>query len=529
MAHHWSFHLHLVCHTSSIINTDPGYTSMSPSSIKKTEDGRESPCLHRCLEERLENAVENIPEARVPGFHHIHTQSTGLVPSSSDIHEGEGEESMSTVTDLFTQYPQLYLESIDSLQSQVFGLGSTAFGDIKQDGTIHVLQLPTAECPVSDTSSEISECPPPLLKRNQDLISATLDGINILSEAQLCETKFCEATYNIIVEDAQRANVLRVVPIKKPILQLLHKLTKEATRYCSIPQQWALLKEVIDDVGEFAASTLHYMGLTESMAEKPVLHTEYHQCLNSCMLLSLTSSVLFLGLVSFVKSHLSFLDSKLSSFVRLRIETPNKPIVMSSERLACLDGFIESPVWAFRTSPPIQHDSNVRVEAMERFQLSIMIADLADLWGPISLKYPDEDQDAVSEIKVRRGVIRRSHDQVMSNSCELEEVPCHWYDDINSDVDHSEKSLSLIPTTGLLLIGHSSGSSSSSLIDKDSRNIERDSNLPSTSLLSKVLEYLQQGKVIVPSVCFRGGFIDWYHDLRDILLGDGGVTRILEP
>jgi tetratricopeptide (TPR) repeat protein len=229
---------------------------------------------------RVRYEVEKTSVGQAAGDGHTPTEPLGPLKPASVIDRDDTEESIFTATELFTQNPQSYFESVDSLQSQVFDLGRMALGNIKQDGTIHVLSLPAPAFPLPETILGISECILPLLKRDLEMVSAILNGIHILTDAH-----FCKATYNIIVSSAQRHNVLSVVPITLPTLEFLYELIEEAVLYCSAPLQWPQLKENISDISKSSALILRHLGLT-TLSAKFGQNDEYQQCLHSCRLLA---------------------------------------------------------------------------------------------------------------------------------------------------------------------------------------------------------------------------------------------------
>jgi hypothetical protein len=129
---------------------------------------------------------------------------------------------------------------------------------------------------------------------NLKLISAITDGQKILATEN-----FCSSTYNIIVLDPERPSVLRVVSIGDDTLQLLTNLLQELASYCVSPAEQSPLTETLNDVHEAIQHVLRHLGLNVSPSSLQRL--TFSQI---SKLVFSTLSVLFLGLVSFINSHL---------------------------------------------------------------------------------------------------------------------------------------------------------------------------------------------------------------------------------
>ena len=133
----------------------------------------------------------------------------------------------------------------------------------------------------------------------------------------------------------------------------------------------------------------------------------------------------------------------------LRIETVVESLFMRPKRLACLDACLQHPVWVFETRNAKQSD-DYNSESPKRLAVSILLADLADLWGPINLKYSETETANVAEIAIRGGTIRRSEPSVPS-SCLPNETECHWYSWLGKSPRLEDQGS--LSTTGRLLIG----------------------------------------------------------------------------
>ncbi|CZR58510.1 uncharacterized protein PAC_08402 [Phialocephala subalpina] len=365
-------------------------------------------------------------------------------PSSEDLRLSSESEEMISGPHLFVQNPKMYQEDIASLQQRIFDLGEPALRNLQDCGERHVL-YPPGSIP-SDTSDAVRT----LIMANLDLIAATNEGLNILAKED-----FCDSMYNVIVSDPDRADVLRVIPIKKATLLVLTDLLQELASYYESPKDDNRLAETLDDIEETTRLILLDLGLDMSPDhfDGPLSNrTDI-----ASQMVSSTLSILFLGLVSFITSHLCMDNGSAniigqSSFTQLMIPTPTGPIYMTPRRLLCLDGFIKSPVWTFETVPASDPISHVSVDDGRRYYLSIFLADLADLWGPLRLGYLDGSTDLVSEVLVRGGeIIRTATDPGVT--LVANETQCHWcgWTDIKSDRQNVEREP--ICTTNRLLIG----------------------------------------------------------------------------
>ncbi|KAA6412631.1 MAG: hypothetical protein FRX48_03623 [Lasallia pustulata] len=356
------------------------------------------------------------------------------------------EEKISPI-DLFVQDPESYNEIVDILQRQVFEYGSRVLGEIEQRDGFQLLLLPTAPVPDPGENSESTHDELRfLLERDLAMTSAILKGISFLTEEQ-----FCNSIYNLIVADPKRDHVLRVIPMTVPNLELLRDLLHEAVSYCTASSHDSLLMETISDIGATTGQILDYLGLSALSVEIRAANS-HQDCILLCRSLSSMCSILFLGLVSYVKSHLGDGDCALPGFGELRIETVHKSrtVSMAAQRLACLDSFVRHPLWTFSITPETPHPQSAKID---RYYLSVLLADFTDLWGPIRLAYIDQTRNLVAEIQVRGGVIRRSEPPYTSPDAQDDEVSCHFYGWMHKSFNNKVDAMSSISTTDRLLIG----------------------------------------------------------------------------
>lgn len=381
--------------------------------------------------------VANQQEKSLPAD--LTSVSSDHVPND---HDDSGYESYMTAADNFAQNPDLYFDALHDLQTRVFRLGKDFLGKFAEEKEGQCLTLP--EVPYTfDDAAQKSGSLRQLLGRNLSILSAILEGLHILESAN-----FCKSTYNIIVRDALRNDVVRVVPIARPKLLILYELTEEALSHC-VPTPGDVFHEILSDIRLSLKLILNHLGLSMASLDS-VESDEFEGDLSICKALTSTASILFVGLVSFVRSHLFSVSEDSGLPTSLRIETADDFVLLEPKRLACLDACLQHSIWAFGISVPRSTPAALDDEIPDRFSVSVYLADLADLWGPIDLRYKENDKLSVSEIRMRGGVIRRT-DTSSLNSFYQNETSCHWYSWMQGSPGlWPTESL---PTTGRLLIG----------------------------------------------------------------------------
>lgn len=349
-------------------------------------------------------------------------------------------------TDLFVQNPRSYFDTLRSLRNQVHGLGKKYLGDIVQEGTDHYLRFPVV---LDDKApADFPPCLRPLLERNLNLLGATLEGLEILKQAQLCHQAF-----NLVVLDSRRVDVVRVVSINRPTLEVLRDLVEEALSYCSPRYHLELFTEAITDINASIVRILKHLSLpTASFDQYEYVRDE--TCIGVGKILSSTSAVLFLGLVSFIKAHLAEMCTDAIPFSRLCIESVDNDVIMAPRRLTCLESFTKNPIWTFGSRSCMTELQSGTKDLEQRYSLSILIADLADLWGPINIQYAGDDDKEAVELRMGGGVVRRVEGGPNIPRID-DEITCHWCSWM--EVGPKSDSGGSLPTTKRLLIGTSTG------------------------------------------------------------------------
>ena len=347
-----------------------------------------------------------------------------------------------TAADNFAQNPDLYFDALHDLQARVFGFGKDFLGRFAEEKAGQCLMLPEVSCTVIDAAQQSGSLRQ-LLDRNLSLLSAILEGLHILESAN-----FCKPAYNIIVRDASRNDVVRVVPIARPKLLILYELTEEASSHC-VPTLGDVFHEILGDIRLSLKLILNHLGLSMASLDS-IESSTFETDLSICKALTSTTSILFVGLVSFVRSHLSSVSEQSGLPTSLRIETTDDFVLLEPKRLACLDACLQHSIWAFGMSVPRSTSAALDGEIPDRFLVSVYLADLADLWGPIDLRFEENDKASVSEIRMRGGVIRRT-DASSLNGFYQNETNCHWYSWMQGSP--GLRPTESLPTTGRLLIG----------------------------------------------------------------------------
>ena len=352
--------------------------------------------------------------------------------------------------DLFIQNPSQYFNSINSIQGRVFDIGEKALCSVEKRGDIYVLPLPST----GESSSEGDQN----LDRLQLLISRNLFMATLITEGLLIldAEEFGESTYNVIVADPERRNVLRVVPINRTTVEILRDLLQEAASCCTDTVEWLLLEQALDDLEEALDLVLHHLGL-DSSPPKQIHSPAEDKYIFICRLTSSTLSILFLGLVSFVASHICAPDTGLNRdiFTQMQIESVDGSIEMRPRRLKCLDAFIQHPVWTF--SKIFEGYSAPNREIVDGYYLSVFLADFADLWGPLDLQFVDDCETQVSVISTRGGIIGAVSVYDETSPQILEETLCHWYGWLSFKSEDLNRELGPISTTKRMLIGAGKG------------------------------------------------------------------------
>ena len=372
----------------------------------------------------------------------------------------------------FIQNPQHYWRRIDRLEIHVFDAGKEMFQSrdpwSHENGvTIYklslALTLPPTPTAINDFCQKLSD------QIQQDL--KVISGI-IKSLDTFAKTGFSRNLYNIIVQDPQRDWVLRVIPITTENLCILQGLLQAGvdTIYAfsnGTEVGWSIVHDAMTDLSQGASLILQHLGLY--LPDRSFVKDGRQKIIFYVNRVSYITSILFLGLISFIKSHVGNFDETLlgQNVDDILIDTGCGLIHFRRHHLACLDLFVKAPVWIFTTAS---------MESMvDGLYLSTRLVDFVDLWGPVDLAYTDEEYDHVSEVIVSGGSIRRSR-SFPPGTILPEETLCHWYSWTDPELPNDQDIEHSFPTTQLLLIGArtslSTSSSSVSFRVKDSCSCE---------------------------------------------------------
>ncbi|KAH6672484.1 hypothetical protein B0J14DRAFT_668794 [Halenospora varia] len=305
------------------------------------------------------------------------------------------QETMPSGPASFIQNPTAYFDNINFLQRRIFELGKHAMNVDDSWALFEVLEM--RPLPEKLTILEQANL---ALVRTRDILHSTITGFQIL-----LEFGFCQTAYNLIVFDGKRPNVVEVVPVSSQSLSLLFQLLEEAIITSSIPpegsneQRNALsivesLMEILEDIHGLTNGALPGLFDEVSFANVTVDVDASTGLIKLCQRLYSAQIVLFLGLVSFIASHLSNVSSQKRFSSKLCIKTESDDIILELRELKCLRRFTTQPVWTFSRSPSSD-------QVQESHYISIYPADFKDLWGPISLHYVKESYTRIIKITTR--------------------------------------------------------------------------------------------------------------------------------
>lgn len=372
------------------------------------------------------------------------------------VGHGSGPSSLGLLSpDIFLRCPESYLDELKSIQQQIYDSGKEYLGNIERVGKEYLLSMPHLQEPPPKTKHQT------MARDMRKLLAVSLKlALQIsdsLDSADSRRKDFIAGSYSIIVQDSQRPQVLRVVSVSRIPVNLLKDLSEEAFSCCTqlasenvfSPSTLSLVETVLDDLYSAVSVVLLQLNLDISSTRKEGMDI-YEKGTETCGLLQSLLSVLFLGLVSFITSHISLGSDLLDGQSdELRIETVGGNIYMSRRRLLCLDGFLKQPVWCFSSKSV---DSMILTnEQQERFYLSTTLKNFIQLWGPVRFGQR-VSVDAVSHIRVRGGDLRAVNHPLMKDLLEDNETPCHWHSWLDN-VHEEEETHSGINIHHHLLIG----------------------------------------------------------------------------
>ncbi|KAF7857961.1 hypothetical protein EAF04_009318 [Stromatinia cepivora] len=331
-----------------------------------------------------------------------------LFQISHRIGNNEVENKQSSPLELFVINPTSYSEEITVLELRILQLGQNTFKNIEQDYMAKRRIIPLRKLdfglepsiPFSlsfDQRAKINGYIKVQILASIETLSSILGGTQLLQNEGFSNS----SSYNIIVADIDRPNVLNIRPVSIPILNLLLKLLHEVN---SCNQQRDM---VLEDEADYYPTFLPHLdisGYTPSGSLSGGLHIESH------------GGTLFLGA---------------------------RP----------LNDLVKHQVWVL--SFISENSKNWNVDYDGFYVSSSSIDDLAELWGPFRLNYAKDTKTAIlKSIEIRGGrfiAIELKNCQVQPLN---DETPCHWstWLEISRD-QYKLKEVEAIDTTKRLLIG----------------------------------------------------------------------------
>ncbi|KAN0117864.1 hypothetical protein V8E51_003841 [Hyaloscypha variabilis] len=344
------------------------------------------------------------------------------------------EEEPPSGPDLFVQNPDAYFGTLKILQQQVFDFGQEALGTVQNSDDGPVLLLPSSTLAVKNGSLD-QDCDQMrlLFTRYRNLALGINQGLDLAEQKN-----FSEKLFNIVVVDSRRPRVLRVVNVPRLCVNILLKLLTEVLSYFEPGTDFSAMEKALVDIQLATDRILAHLGLPVAVGERvlrqPFKETYLEECRRICDQVFPTLAVMFLGLVSFITSHMDIENRLVQAEIspRLVIQTIDYGIVLSQKPLLCLNRFLKRPVWSFSILANDNSDSETQSEG---FYLSTSLEDFTTLWGPVRL------DSSRSMVLTRGGFIRRSPSLSSRPFLQLygSEQLCHWYDWMDGDNDKEDK------------------------------------------------------------------------------------------
>ncbi|KAH8648056.1 hypothetical protein BGZ60DRAFT_437831 [Tricladium varicosporioides] len=331
----------------------------------------------------------------------------------------------------FIQNPSAYFDNINFLQRRIFELGKHVMHVDDAWASFEVLEM----WPMPENLTILEQANLALM-RTRDILHSTITGFQILLDFGLCRK-----TYNLIVFDGKRPNVVKVVPVSSQSLSLLFQLLDEAIITSRIPPEGdneqrnassivQSLTEILEDIHELINGALPGLFDEVSFVSVIVDADASTGLIKLCQRLYSAQIVLFLGLVSYTTSHISNVASQKKFSSKLCIKTESDDIILELRELNCLQRFTTQPVWTFSRS-------SYSDQVQESHYISIYLADFKDLWGPISLHYAEESYTNIIKITTRGGIIHASASPSQSVAARSDEVLCHFQSWMENGSDNS--------------------------------------------------------------------------------------------
>jgi hypothetical protein len=325
----------------------------------------------------------------------------------------------SSPLEYFAEDPTSYFDDISTLSGRVLNLHTDTLLRIQTNNGLSVLPLPNDSFSDLETSAMKHAWFQTSITNNIKIASAIKAGAELLADEG-----FCSFGYNIIVVDADRPNVLNVLPVSMPSLallcDLLHELLSESRMGSSN------MYMVMEDIRDLLLHIVSTLGLHASFGGG-LLNAQRDSWPNICNILSSTLSILHLALLTFIRSHLDVIDVTPGGLLSsaLQIETFNGKVLMAPRRLNCLNGLVKKPVWAFSSHP---RNIDLSTVDLDGFYVSTSAEDFAQLWGPVKVEYRSSGTLHAASIQTRGGCLR----QVSSIQSPVliapsgDETLCHW-------------------------------------------------------------------------------------------------------
>jgi hypothetical protein len=289
----------------------------------------------------------------------------------------------------------------DYLKGKVLHRDWTQMTDILEQIPIEVLEVWTGESftkhppDIQETLDSVSN--------SYAILCRVLNGFDYLSRANFCGTFF-----SILVHSTPGA--ARLAQVHRSKIVTLKNCFQDFLYFHGRDKGYASASRIGRELDDACRTLVEFIGLDLSNIDGRELYR-------------LTVLVLDLGLVAYVESHGSRFGLHVGSNIdRVDILTRKQfwLVTCSLERLACLNGFLNTPVWVFKINRiQFPHES-------EGLSILTCMDAFADIWGPV-WAIPAEQKSSSNHIKqynLSRGCIRRTENEL---SVVEGAVVCHWY------------------------------------------------------------------------------------------------------
>ncbi|KAI9639970.1 hypothetical protein NHQ30_011639 [Ciborinia camelliae] len=301
--------------------------------------------------------------------------------------------------------PSVLALDLEEISAFVIKLGGKAFESIEKDQEHEQYAIiPFKNFGLVTETSNSSPSPDQQPEQNGNIYlellasletgSAIIRGIKLLQDEGFCS----DSTYNIIVADANRPNVLKIRQVSMSVLHILLQLLQDAAFALHHKRN-----EILEDIAKISFHIVTRLGL---------------------------------------------------GIPRTAIEAPGGKVFLAARNLQCQPGLVKDPIWAFNFIP---QDSEVQNVARDGFYISSFIGDLEELWGPFKLHHAqDLETGTLLAIESRDGTILAVDSRNSLVAPGDDEVLCHWFGGADGDQDRDREipnDALPIDTTKRLLIG----------------------------------------------------------------------------